>query len=80
MKIKTIKQLLMFSNKKENECAPLIEIEPCCKEQIDELNYKAWNALPMTKNELNNLHIIDNLLDRFREEDTKLICEGRMLL
>ena len=30
--------------------------------------------------ELNSLHIIDNLLDRFREEDTKLVCEGRVLL
>lgn len=80
-KIKTIKQLLNFSNKKENECIPSIEIELECKEQIDKLNKKAWCFLneKMSKPELDNLRIIDNLLDRFYEEGTKLICEGKVL-
>lgn len=79
MKIKTIKQLLDFSNKKENECLPRIDVDENCVKQINCLNDKAWRGAKMTKMEEKNLHIIDNLYDRFKEENTLLVCNGVVL-
>ena len=79
MRIRTIKQLLDFSNKRENECSPRIEIDESCSNQIKRLNEKAWSGARMTANERKNLHIIDNLFDRFREENTALVCNGVVL-
>ena len=79
MKIKTIKQLLDFSNKKENECLPKIEIEPECREQIERLNKRVYDDFPLSESERKDLRIIDNLLDRFKEENTTIVCNGELL-
>ena len=78
-KITTIGQLKEFSDKKENECVDKIEIEAECVEQIKRLNEKAYDGFPLTESEREDLHTIDNLLERFKEEGTTLVCDGEVL-